>query len=106
MSVKTCKRILVTINKPGAYVRIWQPAFPPASSMETIVQSGLSSKTFMTDTPTYIQTPFDADDLAVTNGPLFAAGETLIAGDMVGWRLLVDGVAAAGFSTADPLTVG
>lgn len=111
--VRNCKRIYVKLNQPGSYLTIWQPVFGGANGLETVVDSGLSSKTFMDGlktltedgVATYVRTP--DPDTVVSAGPGLAAGAVIADGNaFAGWRLIVDGNGDAGFSTAYPLTVG
>lgn len=112
MSVRNCKRIYVKLNQLGSYITVWQPVFGSANGLETIVDTGLSSKTFMDGlttesedgVSTYVKTPDPATP--VSAGPGLAAGEPIEEGLFLGWRLIVDGSGNPGFSTAYPLIVG
>jgi len=113
MSVRNCKRIFVKLNSEGSYVTIWQPAFGQANGLETVVENGLSSKTFMDGlttvdvdgVATYVKTPDPTTP--VINGPDLAAGAVIADGNLfAGWRLIVDTNGDQGFNTAYPLTVG
>ena len=113
MSVRSCKRIYVKLNQIGSLITIWQPMFGGANSLETVVDTGLSSKTFMDGmktltgdgVATYVRTPDAATP--VSAGPDLAACTVIADGNpFAGWRLIADTNGDAGFSTAYPLTVG
>jgi len=116
MSVRNCKRIYVKLTTDGDYITIWQPVFGGANGLETVVQTGLTSKTFMDGltitedeavvqegVSTYVKT--SVDDVTVTNGTL-TAGAVITEAPFVGWRLLADAEDNPGFTTASPLIVG
>jgi hypothetical protein len=117
MSVRNCKRIYVTLTTPGEYITVWQPIFGQANGLETVVLTGLSSKTFMDGAAvhegetlveegvaTYVKTP-EAGTSVVNGG--FTAGTVIEAPNaFAGWRLLVDINGDVGFSTSSALVVG
>lgn len=83
----SCKRVVFDIQIPGATITIWQPAFGGASGLETIVTSGLSSKTFMDGVPTYFKVSTSAESFTLKNGLLEA--EQVTTGNYTGWYQLL-----------------